>query len=79
MVPHSFFLGLFFWPLLDASLGPRLARRLRWRSWPVPKRNVITGTIWFGALSIIGVLTLWAALVPQLCIPWFFNGPVCGG
>jgi hypothetical protein len=25
------------------------------------------------------VLTLWAALWPQLCVPWFFNGPVCGG
>lgn len=79
VVPSVLVIGLIFWPLLDASLGPKLARRLGWRSWPVPKRNVITGTIWIGTLWIIGLLTLWAVLVPQLCIPWFFNGPVCGG
>jgi menaquinol-cytochrome c reductase cytochrome b/c subunit len=79
LVPLVLVAGLVFWPVLDAWLGPALARRLRWKSWPAPKRNPITATIWFGSLAIIGVLTLWSALWPQLCIPWFFNGPVCGG
>ena len=79
LVPLVLVAGLVFWPVLDAWVGPALARRLRWKSWPAPKRNPITATIWFGSLGIIGVLTLWSALWPQLCIPWFFNGPVCGG
>jgi quinol-cytochrome oxidoreductase complex cytochrome b subunit len=79
LVPLVLVAGLVFWPVLDAWLGPAIARRLRWKSWPAPKRNPITATIWFGSLAIIGVLTLWSALWPQLCIPWFFNGPVCGG
>lgn len=77
-VPAVLALGLFFWPLLDAGLGPRVARRLGWPSWPVPRRNVITGTLWMAGLFIIGLLTLWAALWPQACIPWPYNGPVCG-
>ena len=79
LVPLVLVAGLVFGPVLDAWVGPALARRLRWKSWPAPKRNPITATIWFGSLGIIGVLTLWSALWPQLCIPWFFNGPVCGG
>ena len=79
LVPLVLVAGLVFWPVLDAWLGPAIARRLQWKSWPAPKRNPITATIWFGSLGIIGVLTLWSALWPQLCIPWFFNGPVCGG
>lgn len=79
LVPTVLVVGLVFWPLLDASIGPRLARRLGWRSWPVPKRNVITGTIWIAGLAVIGVLTFWAAFVPQLCLAWPINGPVCGG
>ncbi len=79
VVPAAVVVGLIFWPLIDAQLGPKVARRLGWRSWPVPKRNIITGTMWFAGLGVIGLLTLWAALWPQLCIPWFINGPVCGG
>ena len=79
LVPLGLVAGLVFWPVLDAWAGPAIARRLRWTSWPAPKRNPITATIWFGSLAIIGVLTLWSALWPQVCIPWFFNGPVCGG
>ena len=78
VVPTALVLGLFFWPLVDAQLGPRLARWLGWRSWPVPKRNLISGTIWMAGLAIVGLLTLWAAFWPQLCIPWFINSPVCG-
>jgi len=79
LVPLGLVVGLIFWPLIDAWLGPKLARRFGWRAWPVPRRNVITGTIWTAGLGIIGLLTLWAALAPQLCIPWLYNGPVCGG
>ena len=78
VVPGVLFLGLILWPLLDIRLGPRIARWLGWRSWPAPKRNLITGTIWIAGLAIIAALTLWSALAPQLCIPWPYNGPVCG-
>ena len=79
LVPLGLVIVLIFWPLIDAQLGPKVARRLGWSSWPVPKRNLITGAIWIAGLWVIGLLTLWAAFVPQLCIPWLFNGPVCGG
>ena len=71
-------LGLIVWPVLDSGLGPRIARRLGWREWPAPKRNVITATIWIAGLAGIAALTLWSALAPQLCMPGPFNGPVCG-
>jgi quinol-cytochrome oxidoreductase complex cytochrome b subunit len=79
VVPTALVLGLVFWPVIDAWLGPRLARRLGWRMWPAPKRNAITGTLWVAGLSVIGLLTLWAAFAPQLCVTWPFNGPICGG
>jgi quinol-cytochrome oxidoreductase complex cytochrome b subunit len=79
VVPTAAVIGLIFWPLIDAQLGPTVAHRLGWRSWPVPKRNFITGTIWMAGLGVIGLLTLWAALWPQLCIPWPIIGSVCGG
>ena len=78
LVPGALVLGLLAWPLLDQWLGPRLAQSLAWRSWPAPKRNVITATIWFVVLSIVGVLTLWSAFAPDLCIPWPYYGPICG-
>ena len=78
VIPVVLVLGLFFWPLIDAKVGPYLAPRLGWRSWPVPKRNVIASAIWLAILLIIGLLTAWAVVWPQLCIPWFMNGPVCG-
>ena len=59
LVPTALVAGLVFWPLLDAWLGPKIARRLGWRSWPAPKRNVITGTIWIAGLAIAAALTLW--------------------
>jgi quinol-cytochrome oxidoreductase complex cytochrome b subunit len=79
LVPALLVLGLIFWPVIDEWLGPRIARRLGWRRWPAPKSNAITATIWVAGLSVLGVLTLWAAFAPQLCVAWPFNGPVCGG
>jgi quinol-cytochrome oxidoreductase complex cytochrome b subunit len=78
LIPLLLVVALVFWPLIDEKVGSRLARRLGWPSWPVPRRNAMTGAIWIGALGVIGLLTLWAVLVPQLCIPWPLNGPVCG-
>jgi hypothetical protein len=69
---------LLVWPFIDSIAGPRMARRLGWARWPVPGRNVITGTGWVIFLGIIGGLTLWALAGPQFCIPWFINSPVCG-
>ena len=79
LVPALLVLGLAFWPLLDSGLGPRAARRLGWPTWPAPKRNVITATIWIGGLAVIGLLTVWPAFLPDVCIPWPYNGLVCGG
>ena len=79
LVPAALVLGLMVWPLLDSGLGPAIARRLGWRTWPAPKHNVITGTIWIAGLVIVAALTLWSALSPELCIPWPYNGPICGG
>ena len=78
LVPAVLVLGLLFWPLLDSSLGPRVARRLGRRTWPAPKRNAVTATIWVAGLGIIVLLTLWSAFSPQLCVPWPYNGPICG-
>src|SRR5438876_12003917 len=64
-------------PFIDASAVPRLARRLGWKSWPVPGRNIITGTIFVLALVYIAFLTLWALAGPEFCLP-YFTGPVCG-
>ena len=79
VIPTVVVLGLFAWPLIDSQFGPRLARRLGWRSWPVPGRNVVTGTLWLAGLGVVGLLTIWALLGPGACIPWFYNGPVCAG
>jgi quinol-cytochrome oxidoreductase complex cytochrome b subunit len=65
LIPLGAVGGLLLWPLLDAGFGPRLARRLGWRTWPAPGRNVITGTLWLVALSVIAGLTLWALLAPE--------------
>ena len=59
LIPTALALGLLFWPLLDSWLGPRIARRLRWRAWPAPRRNVITGTTWIAGLAIVALLTIW--------------------
>ena len=71
-------LVLLVWPFIDAIAGPRLAKRLGWKSWPVPGRNIITGTGWVIFLAGIALLTLWALAGPQFCLPWIINSPVCG-
>jgi quinol-cytochrome oxidoreductase complex cytochrome b subunit len=68
---------LLLWPFIDAIGGPRAAKRLGWKRWPVPGRNVYTGTGFVVFLAIIALLTLWALAGPQFCLPWF-TGPVCG-
>ena len=78
LVPAVLVGGLVLWPVLDSWLGPGIARRLGWHSWPAPRGNVITATLWIVVLALIAALTLWSALAPQLCIPWPYNGPVCG-
>lgn len=79
LVPTLLVVGLVLWPFLDARAGPSIARRLGWRTWPAPRRNWISGTIWLAGLAVLAVLTLWAAFVPDLCVAWPLNGPVCGG
>ena len=59
-IPTGVVLVLLAWPLIDSGLGSRLARRLGWASWPVPGRNVITGTGWILFLGFIVTLTFWA-------------------
>ena len=68
---------LLLWPFIDSIGGPRAAKRLGWKSWPVPGRNIYTGTGYVIFLAIIALLTLWALAGPQFCVPWF-TGPVCG-
>jgi quinol-cytochrome oxidoreductase complex cytochrome b subunit len=69
---------LVIFPFLDQLFGPKMAHRLGWKRWPVPGRNVITGTIFVGSLVFIALLELWALAGPQFCLPWFVNSPVCG-
>jgi quinol-cytochrome oxidoreductase complex cytochrome b subunit len=69
---------LIIFPFLDSAIGSRMARRLGWKDWPKPGKNIITGTIFVAALVGIALLELWALAGPQFCLPWFVNSPVCG-
>jgi ubiquinol-cytochrome c reductase cytochrome b subunit len=69
---------LLIFPFLDQGFGPRVAHRLGWKRWPVPGRNIFTGTAFVVALIVIALLELWALAGPQFCLPWFVNSPVCG-
>jgi hypothetical protein len=60
VIPPLGVLALLLWPFIDQVLGPRLARAMRWQGWPVPGRNVITGTIWILSLGFIVLLTFWS-------------------
>jgi len=70
--------ALLLFPFIDAIAGPRAAKRLHWKTWPVPGRNIYTGTIFVIGLAIVALLTLWALAGPGFCVPWFINSPVCG-
>jgi quinol-cytochrome oxidoreductase complex cytochrome b subunit len=69
---------LILWPFIDAIAGPRTAKRLGWKTWPVPGRNIITGSLWIAALGFILALELWALAGPDFCLPWPLTGMVCG-
>jgi quinol-cytochrome oxidoreductase complex cytochrome b subunit len=77
VIPPIVVVALLIFPFLDSALGPRIARRLGWKRWPVPGRNIITGTVFVLGLAFIAWLTLWALLGPGFCLP-YFTGPVCG-
>jgi quinol-cytochrome oxidoreductase complex cytochrome b subunit len=77
VIPGIVVLLLIAFPWIDASAGPRLARRMGWKKWPVPGRNIITGTIYVLGLLYVAFLTVWALAGPQFCLP-YFTGPVCG-
>src|SRR5436309_1232565 len=69
--------ALLLFPFIDAIAGPRIARRLGWKRWPVPGRNIITGTIFVAGLAFIAFLTLWALAGPNFCLP-YLTGKACG-
>jgi len=78
IVPTLAVLVLIGWPFIDAIAGPKISKRLGWKSWPVPGRNIISGTGWVIALLIVAVLEFWALAGPQFCLPWIVGGLVCG-
>lgn len=78
VIPTVGLIALLLFPFTDAIFGPKAAKRLGWKRWPVPGRNIITGTGWVIFLTAIALLTLWALAGPQFCLPWFINSPVCG-
>ena len=78
VVPPVVIGALLLFPFIDSIAGPRIAKRMGWKRWPVPGRNVITGTVFVLGLASVALLTLWAVAGPHFCLPWFFNGPVCG-
>jgi quinol-cytochrome oxidoreductase complex cytochrome b subunit len=78
VIPPIAVLALLLFPFIDSGFGPRMARRLGWRSWPAPGKNVITGTVWIVSLGFIVFLTFWALAGPDFCLP-YVTGPVCGG
>jgi quinol-cytochrome oxidoreductase complex cytochrome b subunit len=77
VIPTVAFIGLLVWPFIDAIGGPPAAKRLGWRRWPVPGRNIYTGTGFVVALLIVALLEAWALAGPLFCLPWF-TGQVCG-
>jgi quinol-cytochrome oxidoreductase complex cytochrome b subunit len=68
---------LILWPFIDSIAGPRIAKRLGWKTWPVPGRNIYSGAAWVLFLLMILGLTLWALAGPNFCLPWL-TGLVCG-
>ncbi len=60
VIPPVIGIGLVVWPFIDGALAVALTKRLGWKEWPAPGRNVITGTGWVVFLGFITFLTLWA-------------------
>jgi len=60
VIPPLAVVALLLWPFIDRAIGIPLARRLGWSTWPVPGRNIITGTGWVLFIGFIVLLTLWA-------------------
>src|SRR5437588_2386644 len=60
VIPPGVLFGLLIWPFIDSMVGRRVAPRLGWRTWPVPGRNILTGTGWVLFLAFIAFLTFWA-------------------
>ena len=60
VVPPLIITVLLLWPFIDSAAARRLAPRLGWAAWPVPGRNVITGTGWILFLGFVVILTFWA-------------------
>ena len=77
VIPPVAVIALLLVPFLDSGMGPRMAKRMGWKSWPAPGKNIITGTIWIVSLGFIIFLTFWALAGPDFCLP-YFTGPVCG-
>ena len=77
IIPTGAVIVLLAWPLIDSIFGPKMAKRLGWKRWPVPGRNIYTGTAWVLALGFIAWLEFWALAGPGFCLPWF-TGQVCG-
>ena len=77
VIPTVVIIVFLIWPFIDAVAGPRMARRLGWRRWPVPGRNLFSGAGFVIMLAIIALLELWALAGPAFCLPWL-TGPVCG-
>jgi quinol-cytochrome oxidoreductase complex cytochrome b subunit len=77
VIPTGVIVVFLIWPFVDAVAGPRMAKRLGWKRWPVPGRNFISGAGFVIFLGIIALLELWALAGPMFCLPWF-TGPVCG-
>jgi quinol-cytochrome oxidoreductase complex cytochrome b subunit len=78
VIPTVAVVVLIVWPFIDSIVGPRVAKRMGWKTWPVPGRNIISGTGWVIALLIVAILEFWALAGPQFCLPWIVNSPVCG-
>ena len=61
-------------PFIDSIAGPRLAKRLHWKSWPVPGRNKVTGTAF--VVGLVGPLVT----EPDLSfVKGFYERPELGG
>jgi quinol-cytochrome oxidoreductase complex cytochrome b subunit len=78
IVPPVVVGSLLLFPFIDSIVGRRVAKRLGWKTWPVPGRNRFTGPIFVAGLAIVALLTLWALAGPNFCLWWPVNGPVCG-